>query len=352
VRRFILLALLALPGSLAAADRFLFPQEGSQPFGVQTIEVDADDRTARVEFFVDGSLVGVDRSRPFSTRFDFGDKGTKRLVEAKLISPAHHVVARLSVRTAALRASEELTVDLVEVPLRIRAPFEVEPKHLSLTENGAPQRLLEVRRSRGPQSFVFVVDRSLSMDRGKLDAARRAIAAQVARLRDGDEASIVFFNHRVGSRRPVANAGDVEQSFAGVVPSGGTSLRDALAGIDSRSRTTAVVISDGDDRNSMTNEEATLLAASRHNLSVHSILLGRGSAATFLEKLASRTGGSLATTDAPSLGRVLGELFAEINSRHVAVYQSTNHSPGWRTISVKPLARGLSVASARKGYQP
>lgn len=346
------ISLLLVASASEAAVKFIVPTDGSQTFGRQLLEVTTDaPRIDRVEFYVDGALVAVAKTPPYRASYDFGDGSRARSVSAKVISASYSKSEVASVRTAGLTLQDQLTVDLVEVPLRLRSSRKPASRDLAIVENGAPQEVLELRNSRGPTSFVFVVDRSLSMDRGKLEATQRAIEGQVRKLRPGDRASVVFFNQRVARPESVSRAADVARAFSGVVPSGGTSLRDALLSLDPGQRTTAIVISDGADRNSEASEETTLRKVARQNLFVHSILLGSGSAASMLRELSSRTGGGFERAEGKTLGEAMERIFAEINSRWVAVYQSTNHGAGWRSIKVTPRASGIVVITARKGYQ-
>jgi len=60
-------------GVLAAAITFVSPQQGSQAIGVLPIEVTtAATAVNRVEFYVDGMLVGVARQTPYRIAHDFG----------------------------------------------------------------------------------------------------------------------------------------------------------------------------------------------------------------------------------------------------------------------------------------
>lgn len=351
-RVLIAVSALLLASASEAAVKFVVPADGSQTFGRQLLEVTTDTpRVDRVEFYVDGALVAVARVPPYRASYDFGDGSRARSVSAKVISSSYSKSETATVRTAGLTLQDQLTVDLVEVPLRLRSSRKPRNGDIAIVENGAPQEVLELRNSRGPTSFVFVVDRSLSMDRGKLDAARRAIEGEVRKLRPGDRAALLFFNQRVAGAKTVSNASDVTRAFAAVSPSGGTSLRDALLSLDPSQRTTAIVISDGADRNSEASEATTLRKVARQNLFVHSILLGNGSAESMLRELSSRTGGGFELAEARTLDAAMERIFAEINSRWVAVYQSTNHGAGWRSIKVTPRDSRIEVVTARKGYQ-
>jgi hypothetical protein len=242
--------------------------------------------------------------------------------------------------TAAFTANDTLDVDLVEVPLRVRSSRAPKASDLRIRENGVAQTVRDVKAERPPAHFAFIVDRSLSMGGGKLEAALRAVQDEQRQLRPGDTASLVLFNHHVTEPRAIRATVDV-------TPSGGTSLRDALASVASKERTYAIVITDGGDRNSVLSDEDALRRISGTKTSVNAIVLGT-SHAGFLDRAARNTGGSVVSAKKETVGSELRELLEDINSRYLLVYQSHGTKRGWRTIDVK--SSRVKIVSARKGY--
>lgn len=319
---------------------FVAPLDGSQAFGPQTIEITTDAAAvSRVDFTVDGVLAGVVRTPPYRITYDFGTTLDARRITAKVWTNGFQSSETASVTTAAMTANDTLDVDLVEVPLRVRASRGVKPSDLRVRENGIEQSVRDVRQERPPAHFAFVVDRSLSMGGGKLDAALRAIRSELRQLRPGDTSSLVFFNHLVA--KPVAVAG------ATATPSGGTSLRDALASVASKQRTYAIVITDGGDRNSILSDEEALRRISGTKTIVNALVLG-DSHARFLDRAAENTGGRVSRTSASSVGTELRRVLEDINSRYLLVYQSQGTKRGWRKIDIR--SSRVDVVSARKGY--
>jgi hypothetical protein len=329
---------------LLAVTTFVSPLPGAQAIGVQTLEVTTDAANVdRIDFFVDGVLAGVARKPPYRIAFDFGTSLSARTVSAKVWSDGYRKTETSSVTTAALRASDSLTVDLVELPLRVQSSRALRAGDLVVRENGVEQTIRDVRRERPAAHFAFVVDRSLSMGGGKLEAALGAVDGARRMLRPGDTSSVTFFNHNVAKAQPVA------RSYRGIVPSGGTSLRDALASIVSSERTYAIVITDGGDRNSVLSDEDALRRISGTKTIVNALVLGE-SHTDFLDRAARNTGGSVAAVTKERLAQELTRVLADINSRYLVVYQSNNTKRGWRTIDVRPRRGGIRIAQARKGY--
>jgi Mg-chelatase subunit ChlD len=333
---------------LAAAITFLAPQPNAQLVGPQLLEVTTTVANVdRVEFYVDGTLAGVARRPPWRVAHDFGTSLDAHTVTAKVWSNGYRNVDEASVTGAALSAAETVNVDLVEVPLRIRAPWTVTAADLRVQENGVEQTIRDLQPQRGAARFVFVIDRSLSMGDGKLAAALRAIDDESHLLRPDDRIEVVLFNHNVMKPRAVARGEKIAEVFGDIPPSGGTSLRDALSSIVTRDRTYAIVITDGGDRNSETSEEEALRSISGTKIVVDAIVLGGRS--RFLERAAKNTGGSVVTAGRATVARALHDLIVDINSRYLLAYQSHGTDRGWRTISITA-RRGVDVVNARKGY--
>lgn len=334
--------------SQAATIAFVSPLEGAQVIGPTALEIATDvEGVDRVDFFVDGVLAGVARKPPYRIAYDFGTSLERRTITAKVWSNGFRSSETAAVTTAALTAGDTLNIDLVEIPLRARSARMLTASDLRVRENGIEQKIRDVKVERPAAHFAFIVDRSLSMNGGKLDAALRAIESELRQLRDGDTASLVVFNHHVAKARPIARG----QTLAtrDLLPSGGTSLRDALASVASRERTYAIVITDGGDRTSQLSDEAALRKISGTKTIVNAIILG-DSHTRFLDRAASNTGGSVLSATKNTVTSALARLLTDINSRYLVIYQSSATSPGWRSIEVKPRRGDVSVTSARKGY--
>ena len=344
----LMLVCLVLAANAGAATTFVSPQSGAQAFGVGLLEVTTDAATVdRVDFFVDGVLAGAARRPPYRIAFDFGSDMRARTVTAQVWSDGYRTSESASVTTAALTVNDTLDVHLVEVPMRVRSSKKLKASDFQVRENGVAQTVRDVRAERPAAHFAFIVDRSLSMNGGKLEAALRAVESELAQLREGDSASLVLFNHHVAKARTIKSTDDL--SRLATVPSGGTSLRDALASVASKERTYALVITDGGDRNSELTDEAALRRISTTKTIVNAIVLG-DSHTRFLDRAATNTGGSVVSASKASVGEALARMLTDINSRYLLVYQSSATQRGWRSVEVKPRKSGVTVVSARKGY--
>ena len=315
--------------------------------GVTTVEVTTDaEEVDRVEFIVDGTLAGVVRTPPYRFSFDFGTS-----------LQAHHIVAHVrshrfrdddvaEIRTAAM--GESITVNMVEVPLRVHAPGPVTEKDLTIVEDGVKQTIREVFQDRPSARFVFLVDRSQSMGEGKLTAALAAVDAALDLQRPGDTAQIIFFNHNFGQLEALTPTARASALFASMQPSGGTSLRDAVVSTVAEERTITIAITDGTDRNSEISDQAALRKIGGANGMFFSLVFDRAS--KFLEQASQNTGGEITKVSAATVVDAMRTLIADINSRHTLTYQSTGKKKGWRAIKVASTRSEVRVTKARKGY--
>lgn len=350
MRRLLLLLSLGLAANLAAAEvTFVSPLPGAQLIGRVPLEVTTGETAVdRVDFYVDGSLAGVVRQAPYRIVFDFAASLDAHRLTARVYAHGFREAGVASLLASAISASERLDVDIVEVPLRVRSGRKVVAADLRIRENGRDQPIREVLPQRGAAHFAFVVDRSLSMNDGRLAAALAAVDRARGQLRLDDTASIVTFNHNVAEARTLARDVSAAVLLRDLVPSGGTSLRDAVTSIASHDRTYAIVLTDGGDRNSVASEEDALRRISGTKTVVCALVLG--SPSRFLETAATNTGGDVLRTTAQTIGADLSRVVADINSRYLVVYQSTGGTRGWRKVTVDARHRGVEVLGARKGY--
>lgn len=347
MRRALFIAALVLASPANASITFVNPQPGGQGVGAQWIEVTTDaPNVDRVEFSVDRVLAGIARKPPYKIAYDFGTALTSREITAKVFFDNYRKSETATIQTVALTTGGSMNVDVVEVALRVRSRRTVRADDLRLRENGVEQTIREIRPGRGPAHFAFVVDRSLSMGGGRLDAALRAVDEAMKLLRAEDTASLILFNHNVAM--PIALAGDRRPRPSDVVPSGGTSLRDAVASIPIGGRTYAIVITDGGDRNSQLTEEQALRRISGTRTIVAAAVFG--GAGRFLERATTNTGGSLVEVTNDNVTARLRGIIDDINSRYLLVYQSHGTRSGWRAITITPRSRNIEVLASRKGY--
>ena len=137
--------------ALVAVITFVSPQQGSQAIGVLPLEVTTNIAGVnRVEFYVDGALIGVARQQPYRILHDFGTSLAGHDILAKVYSNNFLSVDSARIATAAMTAGETVHVDLVEVPMRVRSSHPLRADDIRIAENRIEQAIREVRSDRGP----------------------------------------------------------------------------------------------------------------------------------------------------------------------------------------------------------
>jgi uncharacterized membrane protein len=177
---------------------------------------------------------------------------------------------------------------------------------------------MDVRdRERQPDvALVVVIDKSGSMDAchcntanrdnggvqiggvPKVDIGKEAILRAVSALTQRDEFGVVAFNenaHWVIRTAPLANAGDVAGTIAGIAPDGNTNifagLSEAVASLEraAAERRHIVLLTDGWSSTGAYNELLERMSAA--NITLSAVGAGGGGADAFLGDLARRGGG-------------------------------------------------------------
>lgn len=228
-------------------------------------------------------------------------------------------------------------------------------------EDGAPQHVATFAAGETPLSIVIALDRSFSMAGERLALARRAAAAFVGALRDGDEVMVLAVGSEIETITPPVPARDAAATrWDAIEPWGTTPLYDVtVRAIDQiqqrRGRRALLLISDGIDRGSDTSAADLIDHARRTDVLIYPVAIGRDRPPVFAE-LASVTGGrSIFARDPKQLEPQLTALARELRSQYLLGYappRAGDRPPGWHTIDVR--LTGSNAARlrvrARDGY--
>ncbi|QDU86718.1 hypothetical protein Pla175_00680 [Pirellulimonas nuda] len=165
--------------------------------------------------------------------------------------------------------------------------------------------------------FVYVFDRSVSMNGPPLSAAKRELLQSLESLDTVHQFQIVFFNHRLtafdlsGGQDRVAFADDASKQEAarfvgGISADGGTDRYSALAQALAYGPDAVFFLTDADDAMTRSEIERIIDRNRRAGAAINTIEFGDGprrSERNFLTELAARTGGSYGYVDVTTLGR-------------------------------------------------
>jgi hypothetical protein len=165
--------------------------------------------------------------------------------------------------------------------------------------------------------FVYVFDRSSSMDGPPLAAAKQQLIASIDSLEEIHQFHIIFFNHaaprhvqlNVGKRARIAFADSQNKMLAqrfiqGITADGGTEREAPLLEALDSGPDVVFFLTDVDDDMNRDSIDKVVRKSKRSGAMISTIEFGRGpdpKRRNFLVELAERTGGSHGYVDANSL---------------------------------------------------
>lgn len=234
-------------------------------------------------------------------------------------------------------------------------------------EDGVRQTITQFTRERVPIGLGVLLDISDSMFGKRMDDARAAVDTFLFELLDrSDEFFLMAFNHKP---RPLTGwtrePGDVRHALAGLRPSGGTAIYDAILDalplIDARTRKRAalLVISDGADTASTATLRELRPALRRSDAFVYAIAIDSPERQPIntrvnpaaLREITGETGGrtEIVQTSA-QLDEAAARIAEELNSQYVLGYTSPRGADGrFHSLRVR-IAGSDDRVRARQGY--
>jgi Ca-activated chloride channel family protein len=254
-----------------------------------------------------------------------------------------------------------------------RPVADLTPQDFLVLEDGRPQQIAMLSAERIPLSLSLLLDSSASMDR-QLALAQAALIGFVQHLEPRDFASIIDFDSQVRILQPfTSDRALLEQAVERATASGGTALFNALyvalkdlARVQTSSlvdirRQAIIVVSDGEDTQSIVDFDAVLDAAKRSQTVIYAIGLGSQTAGRrrrtspngfVLRRLAVETGGeAFFPGSAEELAPIYQKVARELATQYLVAYVPTNvtRDGRWRSITVR-VNRADCVARTRTGY--
>jgi Ca-activated chloride channel family protein len=234
-------------------------------------------------------------------------------------------------------------------------------------EDGVRQTVTQFTRERVPIGLGVLLDISDSMFGKRMDDARAAVDTLLFDLLDeSDEFFVMAFNHKP---RPLTGwtheRGDVRHALAGLRPSGGTAIYDAILEalpiIDARTRQRAalLVISDGADTASTASLREVRPALRRSDTFVYAIAIDsperqpintRVNAAALREITGESGGRTEIVQNSAQLDEAATRIAEELNSQYVLGYTPPRGADGqFHSLRVRT-TNGDYKVRARAGY--
>lgn len=330
-------------------------------------------RISVVIWYLDGRQVHRSKTPPYEVTLDLGPDVLPHRIVATAFSAAAAELWTGELKTLGLAVAYSDRVSLVVVPVTVLHPegyfhTGLTRKEFRIYEDGVPQELTCFANDVVPLSVALVIDASNSM-RGKMRNIRRAARTLIDRLSSEDLATVMSFDDDLV--RHCGFTGDRQLLHAAIKafrPGGGTALFDALFGAsrafrECEGKRVIILFTDGQDEKYRRpaeirrRHERAVSAASRENITVYTIGLGRDVDHVMLTTIADTSGGAYFHLDEiRDLAGAYGRIFEELGSQYTLCYHPSASSEAaeglsWRSIRVEVEDQTLLVRH-KKGYSP
>ncbi len=234
-------------------------------------------------------------------------------------------------------------------------------------EDGERQTITQFTNQRVPVGLGLLLDVSDSMFGARIVDARTVVERFLFELLDtSDESFVLAFNHypHIVSRW-TSTPGEVREALAGLKPSGGTAIYDAVIGAlpmiarRTKERAALLVISDGADTASDASVGEVRKALLRSDAFVYAVAIDSPTRQvintrvneTALSEITGQSGGRTEVVrDMEGLQAATARIAEELNSQYVMAYPSPRATDGkYHSIRVRVTLPGHRVR-ARNGY--
>jgi Ca-activated chloride channel homolog len=391
----IALALAAVVSAASPQVEITSPRAQTAAFGaVQfAVVVNSAEPVTRVQFFVDGRLVGERGRPPYSIVTMLGDENAEHVFRAEAAT-ASGAAGAAELHTPAFRANEEVEIELRQLYVRVTglaaggsggetagvgAPVsKLGAGDFTISDDGRPQAIKTFASGEAPLAAVVLLDASASMAGERLKEALGGAATFFRAMAPLDEGRLLVFSDRLLYASPFTGVSDILLTgLEGVQAQGGTALNDnlylALRQADQRQgRRVVILLSDGVDSHSAMDMADVRRSARSSQAIIYWIRMADAGEADRAPSLSStwRDRNShlqqfqqLVDTVKESGGRVVPvrsldqiapafkEILDELRGQYVLGYYPSDrrHDGSWHKVSVTVRNPGLTV-STRDGY--
>ncbi len=374
----------ALLTSAARADEiwFLKPDAGVAVYGPIEIaaHVETEKTVLTVEFFVDGSSVGLLTAPPWRLIADVGYDNREHTlrVEARLDGGERISTSRM---TGTFSVDDQLEIELRQLYVNVESAGErvrdLERDDFRIFDGGERQEMVTFEKENVPMTAALLLDCSASMEGERFDSAINGARVFLRSMNELDEAKLVLFSDRLLGTTPFTRDPAVlDAALDAVEPVGGTAINDylfaALKLLDGRQgRRVVVLFTDGSDVHSLLDMEDVLWKAQRSQAVIYWIYLreeGEAGPPQFnsawrdfeanrrqyrlLRRAVQESGGRIAELDDPAeLEGAFASIIDELRNQYVLGYypSEVRRDGSWREVDVRVKRLGARVRT-RLGY--
>ncbi|MBA3944189.1 MAG: VWA domain-containing protein [Herpetosiphonaceae bacterium] len=212
----------------------------------------------------------------------------------------------------------------------------LQANNFSVTEDGIPVKVDFTSAGQQALTIILVIDHSGSMSEfDKMQGAQQAADTFIESMRPGrDSLGVIVFNDRATTLVPLAPLADdtakhtAEAAVNQTSPANGTLLYDALGDAIQQMQGTSgrrviIALTDGISDNRRYSQRSITSLATKENIPMYTIGLGRDVRGRDLEQLAKDTGGEYAfAPDANALQTLYSRLAQALQNEYRFVYTS------------------------------
>jgi VWFA-related protein len=327
---------------------------------------DNDAVLSAVQFFVDGQLVGEDKTAPYA--IEWTDTNPFEMAEISVqVQDDRGNVARDKIQLKPIDVSQSTSVQSVLLEPQVLDPKGrpvkgLLPENFRVLEDGVVQDLDLAKPDATPTTYTLLIDTSGSMRR-RIAFVREAAGKLPALLRPIDTVVVAPFSKTIGAiTGPTRDAATIAGAIEEITSTGGTAILDCLSAVveqldTSEGRHAIVVITDGYDEHSALKFERALATVKAAGISVYVIGVA-GVAGISLEgedllkRIALESGGrAFFPFREEQLQDVHAQIASDVQIRYVLTYTPKNQKLDgkWRSITIET-NDATHVIKARKGY--
>jgi VWFA-related protein len=322
---------------------------------------------SKVEFFVDGKLVGEDTDGPpYAVEWLDENPFEAREITAQVADSSGNV-AKDTVQLKPLQINQQTQVSGVLVE-----PLVLDQKNhtvkgltgadFSVYEDNVLQKIEQAVPNPIPATYTLLVDSSQSMSR-RMEFVRDAARELPPHLRPNDDVMVVPFNKTLGVvTGPTKDRDTLAGAIDAINAKGGTAILDCLANVAGQmkaiaSRHVIVLITDGYDEDSGMDYDKALEALKADGATVYVVGIGGVAGISLkgedlLRRIAVETGGrAFFPARETQLVDVQTEIASDVQERYLITYEPSNQKLDgtWREIKVAVNNPTWKI-TARNGY--
>jgi Ca-activated chloride channel family protein len=341
-------------------------------------EVSPEGLSARVEFWIDGEMVGEVQEPPYRLAVDVGQDNRAHRLEARAFGASGERAEAVLV-TPAIPVDEVVRAELQQLYVTVLGSrgraLDLSEDEFEIRDNGMVQEMITFTAGHVQLAAALLIDASMSMRGRRLRFAMRGATSFASGVEAEDEVSIQLFADRLLYESPFSS--DISVSTAGlsgVEAEGGTALNDhlyrALRQLEERQgRRVVVLLSDGIDSHSVLRMQDVSWLARRSRAMIYWVRTDPwvGTRERFsawkgntqyrreyelLEETVVESGGRIITLESVEQAEgAMRDILQELREQYVlGYYPSVSRNDGsWHKVNVR-VSRPGNTVRARGGY--